>query len=136
MAIPIASVGANRDVAEAIRNLLLPEYDVTHTCLDIGTALSELPAICSGQLETEISSGLGTNVERPISERLPPRAIVFGGGVPDDQVVAVTGVVHATAPNVKTVRVTREDIASAGADGPNPEVITEVLRKKLSEISL
>ncbi|GAB1317415.1 hypothetical protein MFIFM68171_07625 [Madurella fahalii] len=135
MVVPIASFGADPGVAEKIQELLLPDYDVTHTCLSFDAALSELPEVCSGHLETEISSKLGTNFNRPVPERQKPRAIVFGGGVPDEQVQAVTQEVQAREPGVRALRVTREDIVAAGGGGPNPDIIAQVLRKKLGELS-
>lgn len=56
--------------------------------------------------------------------------------MPDDQVNSVSDAVSSRAPHIKTVRVTREDIANAGADNPNPQVIAQVLREKLAKISL
>ncbi|KAL2133094.1 hypothetical protein VTI74DRAFT_2925 [Chaetomium olivicolor] len=134
--VPLASLGANADFATKIQALLLPKYDTVHICLTPATATSELPEVCSGNLDTLPSSGLGSNVDRPASERRIPRAIIFGAGVQDDDVMSVMGAVRAKAPTVKMVRVTRKDIADAGADVPSPEVVAGVLKEILEGLDL
>ncbi|KAK3321933.1 hypothetical protein B0H66DRAFT_638444 [Apodospora peruviana] len=133
MAIPIASFGNNSQVAQDIRSRLLPEYDITHICLNVEAAEAELPQIFAGQLETEPSSGLGSNAGVPVAERKVPRALIFGGGIPEDQVKAISEAVLAKAPGAKPIHVTRQEILNAGAQGPNPEIITKVLKAKLAE---
>ncbi|KAK4236883.1 hypothetical protein C8A03DRAFT_35194 [Achaetomium macrosporum] len=130
----VASLGANPEVAKEIQNLLLPDYDVVHMCIDSTTASTELPALCSGNTDTAPASGLGSNAGKPAAERKVPKAVIFGGGVTDEQAQAVSQAVSAVAPQIKTVRVTREDIMAAGATGPNPEVIVKVLREKLGAL--
>ncbi|KAK0712872.1 hypothetical protein B0T26DRAFT_677280 [Lasiosphaeria miniovina] len=132
--IPVASFGNNSKVAQDIRARLLPEYDLAHICLDLETAQAELPLICAGNLETEPSSGLGSNAGVPATERKVPRAIIFGGGIPTDEIQRVHDAVQAKAPEVKQIHLTRQDILDAGATGPDPEVIGRLLRQKLAEL--
>lgn len=96
--------------------------------------MAELPSVCAGDLDTPIVSGLGTNASLPPPERRVPLAVIFGGGVPDDQVQSLTEAIHSSAPNAKIVRVTRQDILAAGGEGPNPEVIAGVIKNKLGEM--
>ncbi|KAK3384933.1 hypothetical protein B0H63DRAFT_173807 [Podospora didyma] len=132
--IPIASFGNNTQVAQDIRARLLPEYDIAHICLSLEAAETELPAICGGNLDTEPSSGLGSNASLPVGERKVPRAIIFGGGIPDDQVRLIREAVLAKAPEVKPIHLTRQDILNAGGNGPDPEIIGRLLRQKLAEL--
>ncbi|KAK4229256.1 hypothetical protein QBC38DRAFT_472980 [Podospora fimiseda] len=129
--IPIASVGANPAIVRDIQLQLLPEYKIVHVCFDPVTATSELPGICSGDHDIEPSSGLGTNAHRSAADREIPKAIIFGGGVSGDEAQAITQAVHDKVPEIKALHVTKQDILDAGAEGPNPEVISAVLRKKL-----
>ncbi|KAK3899275.1 hypothetical protein C8A05DRAFT_37112 [Staphylotrichum tortipilum] len=130
-AIPLASLGANAEVAKQIQALLLPEYDIVHVCTTPATASSELPPLCAGALDTIDTTGCGSNAARPVAERRLPRAIIFGGGIADEDVVAVMEKVGERVEGVKAVRVTRADVLAKGATGPSPGVIVEVLREKL-----
>ncbi|OAA56526.1 hypothetical protein SPI_07533 [Niveomyces insectorum RCEF 264] len=132
--IPICSYGNNSQAAQGVRAKLLPDYDVAHICLSLGAAESELPALCAGELTTEPSSGLGSNAGLPAADRKVPRAIVFGGGVPDDEVDRVTKAVQARAPGIKPIRIQRQEVLAAGAEGPNPDVIAKLLKEKLAAI--
>jgi hypothetical protein len=100
---------------------------VVHTCLTPESAITELPALFAGNTDINLSSGLGSNASRPAAERKVPKAVIFGGGVPDGHVADVVNAIG----EVKVVRVTREDILATGAKGPSPEVIARVLRCKL-----
>jgi hypothetical protein len=110
---------------------------VVHTCLTPQSATAELPPLFAGNTEINPSSGLGSNAGRPAAERKVPRAVIFGGGVPDEQVAAVVDAIRAPVQaagkgeEVRVVRVTREDILATGASGPSPGVIAQVLRGKL-----
>ncbi|KAK4151053.1 hypothetical protein C8A00DRAFT_45678 [Chaetomidium leptoderma] len=130
--IPLASFGANPEIAEQIRRLLLPEYEIVHICTNLSDATAELPQVCAGRLDTPAASGLGSNASVDVADRKAPKAIIFGGGIPDDEVTAVTEAVHGAAgAAVKVVRVTRADILATGATGPSAEVIAGVLRGEL-----
>ncbi|KAK4213154.1 hypothetical protein QBC37DRAFT_180784 [Rhypophila decipiens] len=131
--IPIASFGNNSQVAQDIRSKLLPEYDITHICLTLDAAQSELPALFAGALETAPSSGLGSNANLPPTQRKIPQALIFGGGVPEEQVKSITEAVLAKAPSAKPIHITREQIVNAGGSGPNPDIIARVLKAKLDE---
>jgi len=77
---------------------------------------------------------LGTNATLAAADRKVPRAVIFGGGVPDDQITQITAALKAKAPEVKAVHVSRDDILATGATGPDPELIGRLLREKLAEI--
>ncbi|KAG7283985.1 hypothetical protein NEMBOFW57_010343 [Staphylotrichum longicolle] len=134
--IPLATLGANPEVAKQIQALLLPEYDLVHICLTPTQAVAELPPLCAGALDTPDSSGLGSNAALPAGERRVPRGIIFGGGVGDEDLERVMRAVRERVPEedggVKVVRVTREDVLAKGATGPSAGVIGEVLREKLA----
>ncbi|EGS24097.1 uncharacterized protein CTHT_0000280 [Thermochaetoides thermophila DSM 1495] len=142
--IPVASLGANPEVAKQIKELLLPEYDLVHMCLSLESASTEFTEILSGNLEVAPSSGIGSNVDKPTTERRVPRAIVLGGGVSDEDYVAlkealVKGGLKVEGDGedvVKFVRVLRDDILALGASRPDPTVISQVIRKKLGQLGL
>ncbi|KAK4096557.1 hypothetical protein N658DRAFT_501455 [Parathielavia hyrcaniae] len=133
--IPYAALGRDGKVAQRLHELLMPDYELVHACLDLEKALAELPSVCAGDLDTPIASGVGTNVDRPVAERQTPEALVFGGGTTDPEVDAIVAAVNEKqpkgGPEVKMVRVTKEDIQGTGAPGPTPEAIAVVLREKL-----
>lgn len=98
-----------------------------HCCLTLPAALSELPALISGDLATVPSSGLGTNagVADP-SKRKIPRAVFFGGGFSDDEYEAVVRAVRAaqeektaaaTSPDNNTTTTGREENGGEGEGG-------------------
>ncbi|KAK3348244.1 hypothetical protein B0H65DRAFT_423967 [Neurospora tetraspora] len=135
-AIPVASFGNNAAVAQAIREKLLPEYDVVHTTLTLSTSLSELPALCNGTFSQGTpSSNLGSNATASTPADLKvPKAIIFGGGVSPSDAEQVKEAVLAQNPDLKFVRLTREDMVAAGAEGPDPEVIGRLLKERLAEV--
>ncbi len=90
--------------------------------------------MCAGELGTEASSGLGSNAALDVGARKVPRSIIFGGGIPEDEIERVTQAVRARNPDVKPVQVTRQDVLDAGAQGPNPDIIVKILREKLANI--
>ena len=104
--------------------------------MDITSAVAELPALCAGDLSTTPSSGLGTNATVDASQRRAPKAIIIGGGVPAEEVAQLKAAVAAAAPDVATVVVNRSDILAAGGSGPDPELIAQLLKEKLSALGL
>ncbi|KAK3486695.1 uncharacterized protein B0T23DRAFT_231797 [Neurospora hispaniola] len=133
-AIPIASFGNNPEVAQAIREKLLPGYDVVHTTLTLSTSLSELPPLCTGTFSHLPSSNLGSNATAATPADLKvPKAIIFGGGVSPSDAEQVKEAVLAKNPDIKFVQLTREDMVAAGAEGPDPEVIGRLLKERLAE---
>ncbi|KAH8893647.1 hypothetical protein GQ53DRAFT_840027 [Thozetella sp. PMI_491] len=131
---PIASYGNNSQVAQDVRAKLLPEFDIVHIAVNLEAAEAELPLVAAGELDAVPASGLGTNATLPVAERKAPKAIIFGGGIPEDEVTKVTTAVQAKAPGAKFVRVTREDFENLGLQTPNPEAIVKILKEKLSSI--
>ncbi len=77
---------------------------------------------------------MGTNASLPEGERKVPRAIIFGGGIPEEEIARVTQAVQARAPGIKPIRISRQEILDAGVQGPNPEVIVKILKTKLAAI--
>ncbi|KAK3940905.1 hypothetical protein QBC46DRAFT_384098 [Diplogelasinospora grovesii] len=136
--IPIATYGKNSQITQGLRERLLPQYEMAHICVSYEAALHEFPAVCAGDLETEQSSGLGSNAELPPAERKVPRAVILGGGVPEHEVQAVRqAVLQATVDKEQqpmVVHLTREDILAAGGQGPDPELIGRLLREKLASL--
>lgn len=73
-----------------------------------------------------------------------PRAVIFGGGLPEEEIRQVSEAVlgeegknkmkegEGEAGGVRIVVVRREDVLAKGVEGPNAEVIGEILREKLA----
>jgi hypothetical protein len=67
-----------------------------------------------------------------------PRAVFFGGGVPEEEVERVQRLVRerqgnaAAGDGTRFLRVTREDVLAAGATGPDVEVIARIYRDKVA----
>ncbi|KAK1783367.1 hypothetical protein QBC45DRAFT_129050 [Copromyces sp. CBS 386.78] len=134
-AIPVASFGNNPKVAQAIRETLLPEYDVVHTTLTLSTSLAELPSLCNGTFNQTPSSNLGSNASASSPADLKvPKAVIFGGGVSPSDAEQVKEAVLKKNSEIKFVRLTREDMVAAGAEGPDPEVIGRLLKARLVEV--
>ncbi|KAK0727467.1 hypothetical protein B0T26DRAFT_672128 [Lasiosphaeria miniovina] len=134
---PVATYGRDPKIAQSVHEKLLPDYEVVHACFDIDSALSELPAICAGELETTPSSGVGVNsTEAEASKRRAPVAIFFGGaGISEDEFERITAAVRERAPGVHFVRVQKRDVLAAGSFGPNPDVIAKIYRKKMAALA-
>ncbi|KIH86475.1 hypothetical protein SPBR_08740 [Sporothrix brasiliensis 5110] len=131
--IPVASLGRDAKVSEAVRERLLPDYDVVHTCLDLAAAEVELPALFGGNLQTANAAGLGSNATKPADQRAVPQLVLFGGDIPDDEVSRITAAIRVQAPAVRSVKVSKLDVLKAGGLGPNPDVIAKVYRKKIAK---
>ncbi|KAK4203039.1 hypothetical protein QBC40DRAFT_275307 [Triangularia verruculosa] len=137
--IPVATFGKDPKVAEQVREKLLPDIEVVHCSLTLDSALLELPALCSGNLQTAPSSGLGTNAQLTTSDSDPdastrkvPQAIFFGGGFTDDEYAQISSAVHALAPQTHMIKVQKRDVLAAGSFGPNPDTIAKIYRKKMA----
>lgn len=62
---------------------------------EFDTAKSELPRILNGDTSCiPTSSGVGSNLQRPESERRVPRAVTCGGGIPDEEYKELKEIVH------------------------------------------
>ena len=109
---------------------------MVHVALDRETALAELPAIASGDVSVAPSSGLGSNANVDAGERKVPKALIFGGGLPEGDIKAVTEALCNAAPNVKPIVVTKGDILAAGGTGPDPDLISRLIKEKLIEAGL
>lgn len=108
---------------------------VVHTCLDLPSAESELPALCAGELSAAPSSGLGSNASVPEPSRRVPKAVFFGGGIPEEEIERVQQLVREKGGDaVRFLRITREEVLAAGAAGPDPEVIAKLYRSKVADL--
>ncbi|SPN98948.1 uncharacterized protein DNG_01987 [Cephalotrichum gorgonifer] len=131
-AIPIALYGVQVEISRKVQEALLPEYDVVHVVLTRQAAEEELPALLSGNTSITPSSGVGSNVERPVPERLIPRVLAFSTGVSDadlEAAVKATGIAAGayTRPDASEVR-------AQGAVGQDPGAYARALKIKLSEL--
>ncbi|KAK3350447.1 hypothetical protein B0H65DRAFT_517726 [Neurospora tetraspora] len=132
-AIYVATYGRDPKMAEAVSEKLLPDIEVVHTSLSLDTALHELPALFSGDTSIVPSSGLGSNTNRPASERHIPTALLFGGNLADEEYEKIVSSVREAIPGaegsgtpVQFIRVGKRDVIAAGAfTGPNPETIAK-----------
>jgi len=91
---------------------------VVHVCLDKEAALNELPALCSGDLNAPLASGIGTNASA--SSKQAPRAVILGGRLADEDFDEITSAINNKAPSVRVVRITRDDMVKAGIPVPPP----------------
>ncbi|KAK3940848.1 hypothetical protein QBC46DRAFT_119533 [Diplogelasinospora grovesii] len=132
----VATYGRDPKIAQSVSAKLLPDIEVVHVCLDLPTALRELPPLFSGDLSITPSSGLGSNTSLPPSDRKIPTAVFFGGGFSDDEYHTITTTISAAAANpdndIKFVKVQKRDVLAAGSFGPNPDTIARIFRKKLA----
>ncbi|KAL2195114.1 hypothetical protein P885DRAFT_79554 [Corynascus similis CBS 632.67] len=116
--IPVAIFGKDPKVARSVCEKLLPDFDAVHVCLDLPTALIELPALFSSSFSPSSTppapaSGLGTNAFTldPAKRRAKvPRAVFFGGKFTDDEYNAIVDAVQ---------KATTAAAAAAAADGGN-----------------
>ncbi|KAF1349531.1 hypothetical protein BDV97DRAFT_170233 [Delphinella strobiligena] len=88
-AIPILTYGKEASNSKQLSELLAPEYDVVHCCLlSDKSGVTEIPAVLGGEAITPVSN-IGSNVDRPSHERRIPRAVVFGGAIPEEHTNAI-----------------------------------------------
>ncbi|KAL2152333.1 hypothetical protein VTH82DRAFT_5517 [Thermothelomyces myriococcoides] len=97
--IPVAIFGKDPKIARIVSEKLLPDFDTVHVCLDLPSALAELPALFSpsGPPPPAPASGLGANAYTPDPAKRRakvPRAVFFGGGFTDDEYNAVVDAVQ------------------------------------------
>ncbi|KAF1812315.1 hypothetical protein P152DRAFT_482343 [Eremomyces bilateralis CBS 781.70] len=134
--IPVVTYGRRAEIATAIQKLLLPEYDVVHIILDLPTALHEIPLILTLTPPSPAST-LGTNAARAAANEplRTPKAVIFGGGIPDEEVAQVKAAVsEEQRGEVLWVNLTMEDYARQGVQqGPSPPVANVLVREKLRE---
>ncbi|KAK0720322.1 hypothetical protein B0H67DRAFT_486294 [Lasiosphaeris hirsuta] len=130
--IPVVTYGRDAKIAESVREKLLPDIEVVHSCLDINTALTELPALFGGELDVLPASGLGTNATFPVEKRKVPQAVFFGGGFTDDEFEKISAAVKARAPGAYFIKVQKRDVLAAGSFGPNTDTIAKIYRKKIA----
>ncbi|RAR14343.1 hypothetical protein DDE83_002293 [Stemphylium lycopersici] len=78
-AIPIVVCGLNLDIAKAVREAALPEYDVIHINLSVPEAKSSIPAILSSTAPPSTSSP--NSGSQNYTQR--PAAVALGGGFSD-----------------------------------------------------
>ncbi|KAF3183390.1 hypothetical protein EYR41_000135 [Orbilia oligospora] len=77
--IPVFTAGGSAEVGKAIKEGLLPEYDVIHLSLSVESVKEDLPRILRGD-HVIPSSGLGSNLDRPADAQRLPKLLVAGGG--------------------------------------------------------
>ncbi|KAK3502042.1 hypothetical protein B0T13DRAFT_526481 [Neurospora crassa] len=130
----VATYGRDPKMAAAVSEKLLPDVEVVHTSLSLSTALHELPALFSGDTSIVPSSGLGSNTNRPSSERHIPTALLVGGSsLSDEEYENIVSAVREAIPGaegsgtpVQFIRIGKRDVIAAGAfTGPNPETIAK-----------
>jgi hypothetical protein len=95
--VPILTYGRRTATASAVKAGLAPEYDgaylhvclhkaelrielpVVHIILTEEAAQAEFPKVLAGDLKEDPASGLGSNVQRKVDERIVPKIVVCGG---------------------------------------------------------
>ena len=107
-----------------------PNLSVVHVSLNQEDALAELPALCSGDTSAPQASGIGSNAKVDAGARQVPKAVVFAGSLPPDQIKQVQDAIAAVAPEVKAITITKDDVNASGGP-PDPAVIAKILKEKL-----
>ncbi|KAG7289397.1 hypothetical protein NEMBOFW57_005768 [Staphylotrichum longicolle] len=100
--IPVAVFGKDPKIARSVCEKLLPDFDAVHVCLDLPTALAELPALFSIPTTTTTTSllapaacPLGSNAAR--ARPVVPQAVFFGGKFSDAEYRAIVDAVSSAA---------------------------------------
>ena len=111
-----------------------------HTCIELDTAIEEIPQLLAGE-DATLSSGIGTNLTRQPDEKRPfPRAVLIGGGLSDHEYSQIREAVKAKlgreAPDdFHWVKVTLDNYPKDLPPGEPPiELIKEVARKALDNV--
>ena len=119
---------------QALRiNSIANKTTVVHSCTDLLSAKSELPYLCSGDVNINPSSGIGSNTDLPASQRKIPRFILFGSAIPDSEVEQVIEAIKEKASSIGIIRASPADMRNAGAVGPDVDIIARVFREKLAK---
>ena len=121
-----------------IQPSLLTAMTVTHVVVgeDPSVAAREFRAVLSGDLSQLPSSGLGSNVKRPETERRVPLCIGAGGGVPEEEFERMKREIGEVA-DVKFVKFKIEDVRATGHQGgPDPNILAPIMKRKLKEVGL
>jgi hypothetical protein len=106
-----------------------------HVSLSADDAASELPWLCAGRLDgLPANCPLGSNQERDVRERLPPRAIIFGAEISDAEVEQDVQANEAEGTTgLPPLRITRADIRRAGH--MNVDALPGILEGRLEELA-
>lgn len=131
MATPVAVFGQNPQVATAVAENMKPECDTVHICIALKDALAELPVLFAGEAVTPASK-LGTNVGAETQQT--PKYLIFGAGLPAEEVKQVSDAVKAKSEAAKFIQVNKSEIVAAGGSGPDPKVVGHVLKAKIAEM--
>ncbi|KAK6350498.1 hypothetical protein TWF718_003689 [Orbilia javanica] len=95
-AIPIFTAGKSAQVGKAVKERLLPEYDVVHLSLSIESVKEELPRILRGE-HVVPSSNLGSNLVRPENAQRLPKLLIVGGGFSAEEYEDMKNTIDLTA---------------------------------------
>lgn len=106
---------------------------MVHLCTDFAAALAEIPAILKGDLSVLPATNAGSNVSRPQQDRRKPKAVAFGGGIPDEEIEQIKEATG-TDVHVAWVRIKMQDVQAMG--GPDPEKLAQQVRKLLHDAGL
>ncbi|KAK6362255.1 hypothetical protein TWF730_005952 [Orbilia blumenaviensis] len=95
-AIPIFTAGRSVEVGKAVKERLLPEYDVIHLSLSVESVKEDLTRILRGE-QVVPASGLGSNINRPANAQKLPKLLVVGGGFSAEEYEDMKGSIDLTA---------------------------------------
>ncbi|PSN65701.1 hypothetical protein BS50DRAFT_621537 [Corynespora cassiicola Philippines] len=136
--VSVAVYGREPTIHVAVNEKMLPEFDVkkttvVHSCTNLSSAKAELSPLCLGNSSINPSSGIGSNVKLPVSQRKIPKFVLFGSTIPDHEVEQVTEAIKEKAPSVGIIRSSPADMRKAGAVGPDIDIIVMVFKDKLAK---
>ncbi|KAF2854341.1 hypothetical protein T440DRAFT_443052 [Plenodomus tracheiphilus IPT5] len=129
--LPIIVCGKNPSIATAVRERMLPEYDVIHIILSVESGMRDIPLLLSSQFPANSSSNHGSR-----NYTKPPVAIALGGGFNDE----LFNQIKDSCKDVPSTIWLRVD-TSKMAGPPKPEEMekygratAERMKKKLGEL--
>ncbi|KAK3291955.1 uncharacterized protein B0H64DRAFT_243371 [Chaetomium fimeti] len=96
MTLPIALVDGEEYLIREVQEMLRPEIEVVHVCIDVDTALTELQPGFAGSHRCPV----GSNADLPPDQRRPPRAVLVDARMPVGLELRIGNV--AGVPTVRT----------------------------------
>jgi hypothetical protein len=151
--IPIALYGRNIEMATGVAKNLLPEYDgnvvsrtvavtclmlcaVVYIALTMDVASEDIPKLVNGDTSVESKTGAGSNLHRSPGERLVPKAVLIGTGVPTEESDQIRSLLGEKTKDVAWVKLERNIYANADESlrlQGNAKVAAEGAKQRLNK---
>ncbi|CAI6333770.1 unnamed protein product [Periconia digitata] len=82
--IPLVVIGRNPGTAQAVRRLMVPEFDVVHACFSPEQAIADISRLAQGLKPLDYHENVGSQNYSRI-----PNNIAFGGGYDHEAIEAI-----------------------------------------------